>query len=31
MTAPVYAPPACSVLRPGALDYQRYATRGVRC
>ncbi len=31
MTAPVYVPPASTVLRPGALDYQRYASRGVRC
>lgn len=32
MRAPVLqAPPCCQVLRPGALDYQRYASHGVRC
>ncbi|MDD2811684.1 hypothetical protein [Rhodoferax sp.] len=31
LRAPVYVPPPCSVLRPGALDYQRHASHGVRC
>jgi hypothetical protein len=32
MRAPVLqAPPCCQVLRPGALDYQRYASHGARC
>jgi hypothetical protein len=31
MAAPVYVPLPSCVLRPGALDHKRYATRGVRC
>ncbi|MDD5031292.1 MAG: hypothetical protein PHH58_17655 [Rhodoferax sp.] len=31
MTAPVYVPPPCAALRPGALDYQRYASFGHGC
>lgn len=31
MTAPVYVPPPNPALRPGALDYQRYASFGNRC
>lgn len=29
--APVWVPPACSVLRPGALAHQKHASFGVRC
>jgi hypothetical protein len=31
MTAPIYVPPPNPAMRPGALDYQRYASRGFRC
>lgn len=31
MTAPVWVPPVCSALRPGALDYKRYASHGHQC
>jgi hypothetical protein len=31
MAAPEFTPPPATVLRPGALDYQRYASHGDRC
>ncbi|BEU96583.1 hypothetical protein ACDW_22880 [Acidovorax sp. DW039] len=31
MHGPVYRPEPSPVLRPGALDYQRIASRGYRC
>lgn len=31
MRAPVYVPDAAPALRPGAMDYQRHASRGHRC
>jgi hypothetical protein len=31
MHAPTYVPPAGPALRPGALDYKRCASHGVRC
>jgi hypothetical protein len=31
MDAPPYVPGPGPVLRPGAMDYKRYATRGHRC
>lgn len=31
MHGPVYRPEPAPVLRPGALDYQRIASRGYRC
>lgn len=31
MRAPQFTPPPATVLRPGALNYQRYASHGDRC
>ena len=31
MTAAPYVPPTHAAMRPGALDYQRYASHGQRC